>query len=198
VKRSLLLLLLMCASAGAARAQDSNVVSAFLGAQFFDTGAPLETSPVLGLRWAWFARNGHGLEVTIDYTESRVETGQLAILLGLSFDDPQTITERLQGLSLDYAYVAHGGMVRPYVTAGVGCLRSDLVLSQRAERIIEAFNRSVDTRESSATYEAGAGVLVGEERLRFRYDLRVVWIDQLLQSGGTATFQTSGGISWVF
>jgi hypothetical protein len=198
VKKLALLLLLICASARTAQAQQATVVSGFLGFEFHDSSAALETNPVVGGRWAWFARNGHGLEVSLEYGETRIEAGQLPILLSLSFDDPQTVTERLGRISVDYGYVGHGGVVRPYVTAGLGVLRGEIVLSQRAQRIVEAQNRTVDTVDSSATWEAGTGVLVGDERLRFRYDLRVIWINDLFGNGGTATYQTSGGISWVF
>jgi opacity protein-like surface antigen len=198
VKRLFFLLVLAFAMTRPAHAQQASVISGFLGAQFFDTDAPLETSPVLGLRWAWIARNGHGFEVTIDYTETRVEVGQLTSLLGLSFGDPQTMPEQLQRIAVDYAYVGRGGVVRPYVTAGVGFLDASLVLSNRAERILATLNRQVDTHDSSVTYEAGAGVLVGEDRLRFRYDMRIIYIDQLFTYGGTTTYQATGGISWVF
>jgi len=198
VKRISLLLVLAFAMIRPAHAQQATVITGFLGAQFFDTDAPLETSPVLGMRWAWFARNGHGFEMTLDYTETRVEASQLSSILGLSFDDPQAIPEQLLRIALDYGYVGRGGVVRPYVTAGVGFLDANLVLSNRAERILANLNREVDTHDSSITYEAGAGVLVGEERLRFRYDMRIVRIDHLLTYGGTTTYQTSGGICWVF
>ena len=198
VKRILLLFLLACAPAGAPRAQQATVIGGFLGAQFYDTDAPLETSPVVGIRWAWFARNGQGFEVTLDYTETRVETGQLETALGLDFDDPQSEPEQLQRISVDYGYVGRGGMVRPYVVAGVGFLRADLALSRRAERFLAATNRTLDTHDTSATFEAGTGVLLGEDRLRFRYDVRIVRIDSLFQDGGTTTYQTTGGVSWVF
>jgi opacity protein-like surface antigen len=198
VKRLVLLLVLAFAVVDTAHAQQATVLTGFLGAEFFDTDAPLETSPVLGLRWAWFARNGHGFETTLDYTESRVEVSQLGSLLGLSFDDPQTIPEQHLRIALDYAYVGRGGLVRPYVTAGVGYLDAELVLSNRAERILANLNREVETQDSSITYEAGAGVLVGEERMRFRYDMRIIRIDDLFIYGGTTTYETSGGISLVF
>jgi len=198
VKRFALLFLLLCAPVGAARAQSTTMVGGHLGVEFFDTTTALETAPVIGGRWAWFARNGHGLEVGLEYSETRLEAGQLTVLLELPFDDAQTVTEQLSRFSLDYGYVGRGGVVRPYVTAGVGYLRGDIVLSHRAERILDALNRTVDTRDSTPTYEAAVGVLVGEERLRFRYDLRLIWIDQLFGNDGTATFQTSGGLSWVF
>ncbi len=197
-KTLLLALLIACAPLGAIRAQQATVVGGFLGAQFYDTDAPLETSPILGVRWAWFARNGQGFEVTLDYTETRIETGQIATVLGLSFDDPQSEPEQQQRISVDYGYVGRGGMVRPYVVAGVGFLRADIALTLRGQRLATALNRTVDTHDSSTTFEAGTGVLVGEDRLRFRYDVRIVRIKNLFDDGGTTTYQTTGGISWVF
>jgi outer membrane protein with beta-barrel domain len=198
VKRLLPLILLLCAPVGALRAQPATVVGGHLGVEFFDTSTGLETSPVIGGRWAWFARNGHGFEVGLEYSETRLESGQLTVLLELPFDDPQTVSERLLRGSVDYGYVGRGGVVRPYVMAGVGYLRGEILLSNRARRIVDALNRTVDTHDSTPTYEAAVGVLVGEERLRFRYDLRLIWIDGLFGNDGTATFQTSGGLSFVF
>src|SRR5262249_21484485 len=162
MKKTLLLAFLAaCAPLSIARAQQATVVGGFLGAQFYDTDAPLETSPIFGVRWGWFARNGQGFEVTLDYTETRIESGQIATVLGLSFDDPQTEPEQHQRISVDYGYVGRGGVVRPFVVAGVGFLRADIALTHRGERLVTSLNRTLDTHDTSTTFEAGAGVLAG-------------------------------------
>lgn len=197
VGRAIALAVLLSAPAGVARAQQAQMVTGFLGARFYDIDSALETSPVVGARWGWFARSGHGFEFAIDYTESRLETGQIALLLGVSFEDPQALPEQLETVSLDYAYVARGGVVRPYAMIGAGYVRAEIALSNRAERLLESLNRSLETSDTSAVYQAAFGVLVGEERLRFRYDARLVRIDSLFGSP-TTVFQMGGGFSWIF
>src|SRR5437773_2219502 len=48
------------------------------------------------------------------------------------------------------------------------------------------------------TYGAGAGVRVGEDRLRFRYDVRVIRFGKLFNNGNGTTLQTTGGFAWIF
>ena len=198
MKKLLVLVLLGLCPVAAVRAQEARVVTAFLGEQFYDTRSALESSGVVGVRWAWYARTGHGFEVSLDYAQTRVETGTLSQLLGLNFDDPQTLPEELERLAVDYSYVARGGLVRPYVSAGLGYLRADISLSGRAERFISSLGRTFDANDSALTYGAGAGVLIGEDRLRFRYDLRVIRFAELFNTGNSTTLQTSGGFAWVF
>lgn len=198
MKRLLVILFLASSSVSPILAQQARVVTAFLGEQFFDAGAAQEASAVLGVRWAWYARTGHGFEFTIDYTETRIEGGQLPLLLNFNFEDPQTMPEELERVAVDYSYVARGGLVRPYVSAGVGYLRADIRLSNRAEQFLASLGRTMDTDDSATTYGAGAGVLIGDELLRFRYDLRLIRMGDLFSTGSTTNFQTSGGFAWVF
>jgi len=198
MKRALVLVVLGLCPIAAAQAQQARVVSTFLGVQLYDNRSALETSGVLGVRYAWFARTGHGFEVSLDYTQTRAEAGTLVQLLSLNFSDPQTLPEDLERLGVDYSYVSRGGMVRPFVNVGAGYLRADISLSARAERFVKALGRTIDTVDNAFTYEAGAGVLIGEDRLRFRYDVRVIRFGGVFDTGPGTTLQTSGGIAWVF
>ncbi len=198
MKRALVLVALGLCPVAAAQAQQARVVSTFLGAQFYDNRSALETSGVIGVRYAWFARTGHGFEASLDYTQTRVEEGTLAQLLGLNFTDPQTLPEEFERIGVDYSYVSRGGLVRPFVNVGAGYLRADISLSARAERFIKALGRTVDSVDNAFTYEAGAGVLIGEDRLRFRYDVKLLRFGGLFDQGPGTTLQTSAGIAWVF
>ncbi len=198
MKRALFLVALVSCPVAGVRAQEAHVVTAFLGEQFYDNTSAVEASGVLGVRWAWYARNGHGFEFTLDYARTRIEAGALPAFLGLNFDDPQTLPEELERVAVDYSHVSRGGLVRPYVSAGLGYLRATISLSGRAESVLSSLGRTFDTGDNALTYGAGAGVLIGEDRLRFRYDMRVIRFAALFNSGNGTTLQTTGGFAWVF
>jgi len=84
------------------------------------------------------------------------------------------------------------------VSAGLGYLRATISLSGRAESVLSSLGRTFDTGDNAVTYGAGAGVLIGEERIRFRYDMRVIRVGALFNSGNGTTLQTTGGLAWVF
>ncbi len=180
-------------------------LSAFMGAQFFDVDEGQETSPVMGVRWGWSNPSGHGIEVTLERSETRTEIAQLgfdvAFILppfDVDLSDDQTEQLELLRVAVDYRYLIGSGMVRPYISVGIGLVRGEIDPTELQRFTLAALGVSIDDDDTSLTYGTAVGFLIGEQRTRFRYDLRMVAIDDLFDAGTTTNFQTSGGFTWVF
>ncbi len=170
-------------------------LSGFFGIHFsevLDESDPQPLNSLIGVRWGWSSGSGHGIEVTVERTQTDVEVTFLEPLSGTTFSS--FVEADFFRVGLDYRLQGRDGTVRPYATAGLGYAFADL------DRLPSSFVllRPHDDQNGSLTYSAGAGFLIGEGRLRFRYDLRLLVIDRPFDTDVQSNVETSAGFSWIF
>lgn len=144
--------LFVLAAALPAPARADVLLTPYAGVNF--GGSTVDKRPNLGASLMWLGGSGFGLELDMGFIPDFFAPKELELdLLG-----DNSVTTVMGNV----VFGRSGGVIRPYLTAGGGLIRSQ----------VGSFGELFDATDTSFGVNAGAGVRVGGGRLSLRGDVR--------------------------